>query len=103
VHISCQLPLGLATLLAAISFVAHRHLDRSKVSVRMITNVVAILNADISFLADSNPLFHSRVSWRIHRTHQSLLRLLPLLFYFTFITIFPCGGFDSAVQRRHNN
>ena len=69
----------------------------------MITNVVAILTADISFLADSNPLFHSRVSWRIHQTRQSLLHLLPLLFYFTFITISPYGGFDLAGQRRHNN
>ena len=68
--------------------------------------VVTILITNISFLVDSNPLFHSRVSLRIHQTRRSLLRLLhllPLLFFFTLITIFPYVGFDLADQYRHNN
>jgi len=63
--------------------------------------IVIALNIG-SFLADSTHLFHSRVSWRIHQTHLSPLRLL-LLFYFTFISLFPCEGSHSAGRRRHNS
>ena len=87
----------------AISFVAPLLLNSSMVSFLMIIVIIPTVIIEIRFLADSNPLFHSRVSWQIRQTHLSLLLRLLLLFYFTFISLFPCEGSHSADPRRHSN
>jgi hypothetical protein len=104
VHTSYQRPLGLATHLAAISFVAHQLPTGFKAPFRLIIIVIPISIIESCFLSDSNPLSRSRVSWQTHQTHLSLLLPRPLLlFYFTFVFLFPCAGSHSAGRHRHNN
>jgi hypothetical protein len=104
VHISCQRPLGLATHLVAIGFVTPQLPNGFGVSFRLIIILIRVVIIESCFLSGSNLLFHSRVSWQIHQTHLSLLlpRLL-LLFYFTFIFLFPSKGSHSAGPHRDNN